>query len=91
MTRRPGLGRYSWIEDLGHGRESDLVRSQGERFRLDLLKCGFQFSQLGLSSSTTTTIQSNSIDRAGGNKSCAWNLCGICYLTSIAPLFSLRK
>lgn len=53
MTRRPGLGRYSWIEDLGHGHESDLVRSQGERFRLDLLKSGFQFSQLGLSSSTT--------------------------------------
>ena len=73
MTRRPGLGRYSWIEDLGHGHESDLVRSQGERFRLDRLKSGFQFSQLGLSSSTTNTIQSNSIDRAGGNNSCAWN------------------
>lgn len=74
MTRRPGLGRYSWIEDLDHGHESDLVRFRGERFRLDLLKSGFQFSQLGLSSSTTNTIQSNSIDRAGGNNSCAWNL-----------------
>ena len=59
MTRRPGLGRYSWIEDLGHGHESDLVRLQGERLRLDLLKSGFQFSQLGLSSSTTKTTQYN--------------------------------
>lgn len=56
VTRRPGLGRYSWIEDLGHGHESDLVRLQGERLRLDLLKSGFQFSQLGLSSSTTNTL-----------------------------------